>query len=441
MRFKLILGVVLSMSAVAFGQVTRLDNETSFSASAMRLDFGNNQMVVAQDGAEAGEVFSVWGINFVGSSSSALTFSPVVRRKDLTEGQIPIGTGSYYVDSVINRSREGTGSSAGRPLTVDFKIPVRRVGFWLAGVYAGSVNLKAFDVFGNFLGAVDQPAFNPDLDRRTFAGVETTAPQGISKVLIDYGTKDTPEEIERLVVDYVSPSTFTTYLPHIADGPQPEGLRLRSTIIVENLTNAAGAVRLRFLDSLGNPLTLRTDGGSVSVLDLQLGPWGSRRISTSGDSDPLRVGYVKIQSTVPVEGSAIYQVFDLSGRLVTEAGVGSAPARESSVAAAERLLTGNFDSGVAVVNVSQVRTTVGVRIFSEDGIYSGLKIFDLLPGEHRARFFTELFPQFASRDVKMTLTVTSKQPLSVVVLRLNQGLPFSSLPVGSTQLPVTLRPD
>lgn len=428
--------LLLICTTAAYGQIVKV-GEGSFSTATV-LNFGGQERGVTEDQAEAGDLFSAWGVRFVGSDSGFPTIVPSIRKTDVSVSptQPPL-----FAFSLINqRAGSSAWASSSRPLVIDLKMPARQVGLRLVGMVAGSIsaNIKALDSFGNLLGTSDQAASSePQSRRTTFVGIETSAPQGISKIVIDYGTATRPEEVEELLVNYLTVPKFSTYLAQIADGFQSGGTTVRTTIIVENSTNLAAQVRLSLFDSGGNPLSVQINGTAASSRDFSLSQWSSASFTTGG-AGTLQAGYARVESTVPVDSTASFQVLDLNGNLLTEAGVGAAPGRPSAVAAIQKSLNGDFDTGIAVVNTSAAETTVRLRLFDETSQLIGMQGINLGPGQHRAKFFAELFPQYISRDVQATLLVTSSEPLSLVTLRLWRGLPLSSLPVGSTQLPSTL---
>ena len=316
-------------------------------------------------------------------------------------------------------------------MIINFRYPVRRAGFQLEnGTSNSRAIIKAFDALGNALGTIEQDG----LAGETFVGIEATTDPGIFKLTVDYGDGGPDEQIDDLMVDYQSRPTFTTYLAQIADGPLPSGA-LQTTIVVSNLTNTTARGELRLLDDGGLPLSFEMNGIPGSTFDLLIPPFSSRSFTSGGNALPPTPGYACIQSTVPVDGTAIFRVLDAQRNVTSEAGVGASVGRMTVVGAVQKFASGNFNSGVAVVNTSGQNTRGRIRLYDPSGtlVASNTDDLDLGPGEHVAKFLHELFSGVAE-DFEGTVVVTADQPLALVVLRtIAGGLVISSLPAGSTQ--------
>lgn len=136
---------VLTISLLAgsvLGQVTKLMDESSFSQSAVRIDFGTTQNGAALEGAQVGKLYSGWGLTFVGSGSTIIRFQPFMRKRDFG----PTISLPTWVYSVVNWTGN-SGSSANHPLVVNFDRPVRRAAFRLPGKTGINASLSAFDEF------------------------------------------------------------------------------------------------------------------------------------------------------------------------------------------------------------------------------------------------------------------------------------------------------
>jgi len=167
---------------------------------------------------------------------------------------------------------------------------------------------------------------------------------------------------------------------------------------------------------------------------LSVPPQGLRRFTSSGTSDPAVQGYARIQTDVPVDGLAIFQILNAAGNPTSEAGVGSSAAFSESVAAVIRQVQGTIDSGVAIANVGTETAAVTAQLIDLNGdvVASNNSLFDLEPNSHTAVFLPAIFPTVPA-DFQGTLILSSSQPLTTTVLRTASGLVLSSLPVGSLQ--------
>ena len=192
---------------------------------------------------------------------------------------------------------------------------------------------------------------------------------------------------------------------------------------------------MRLLESSGAPLGVDLDGTVLEMLDLTIPPSTTLSFTSRGDHDLPSSGYAVIQSNVPVEATAIFQILDDDGNVFTEGGVGSTSGRVSQVGAVQRFVQLGVNSGIAVVNSSDAASDATAFLLTSSGEVIQVEEgqLDLLGGQHRAVFLDELFGDLPEGDVEGSLLVTSDQPLAIVVLRTIFGLVSSSLPVGSTQ--------
>lgn len=232
-------------------QVKRLaDPQRDFPSSAVLLGFSQ-----AQDGAEASEIFSKWGVLFSGEAGTP-------RIREITQ-RFDIHILPPRLTTL--RNEPDSGSSASRALIINFQFPVRRVGFALGNGNENTLaTMKAYDAAGNLLGTLTQEVQK----NGPFAGIESLADSGISKVTIDYGGSERAEEISSLIFEYVSRPRFTTFLPQVGDGRLPSG-SLQTTIMVMNLAVSTAKTAVHLLDSNGQPLSLVFEDGTLaSKLDL-----------------------------------------------------------------------------------------------------------------------------------------------------------------------------
>lgn len=407
---------ILLLAAVIFtgpleAQVTKLSNTNAFGSESAEVDFEQ-----LRDGTDAGSVLGGWGVTFRAPGSS----TPVVRT---------IGAASVF--SNVLRNENAGESSSDIPLIVNLKHPVERIGFVLAnGEEATQVTIQAWNDLGTDLGTIQENG----LEESTFVGIETSDPDGISKLLISYGASANEEQINSLLIEYVERPEFVVYLAQIGDGPIPGTGNLTTSIVVSNLSASTAMATLRFFDEEGNPLSLTTGEGADDTIEMTIQPFSSRSLETDGSSDPAIAGYAVIESNVPVEGTAIFRVSS-SGDIVTEAGVGSAQGLHRVVGAVQKFQAGNFDSGIAVVNTSDSNSDGRIELYDEDGNLVGSDdgLLDLAPGEHVARFLPQIFGSLGGQDFAGTLLITSDQPVATVILRTGNGLVLSSLPVGSIE--------
>lgn len=415
MHFRFLLLVVLLFHFPAlFGAVTKITDGSVFSGESVAINF--EQLA---DGSLVATVYDGWGVQFGESDQSQPAIHTI---------SSALGTFNNVVRNINPQD-----SSANVPLILNFLKPVSKVGFVLGnGTDATQATISAFGPDGTELGSIQQD----ELDEPQFVGISTDDSGGMSKVVLSYGAAAEEEQIDNLTFEYVTREQFEVALAAVGDGPIDATSMFRTTIVISNLTNSTAVGEIAFFrgEGVATSITVEDEGGLVTEnsFDFAIQPFRSRTLVTTGESDPIFSGYARIGSNVPVEATAIFQVVTPEGELLTEAGVGSAVGKVISVGAAQRFTVGNLNSGIAVVNLGSAATTASVRFRSESGATSNIGI-PLEPGEHLAKFLSEMFEQFANDDFQGTLTISSSQPLALIILRTVQGLPFSSLPVGSTQ--------
>jgi hypothetical protein len=284
---------------------------------------------------------------------------------------------------------------------------------------------------GQDLGQVNQTG----LESPAFLGVETSSNRGIAKLLLSYGNTETAERIDFLLLEYRARPQFETYLAQVGDGPPGAG-SLQTTIVVSNLTNSTAIGELAFFDEQGQPMQLLVNGTMGSAFDFSIESFSGRSFATSATSQPVKVGWAKISSNVPVGGTAVFGILGGDGSVETEAGVGTSEGSSYSIGAVQKSLEGNFDSGIAVVNISDQVATARIDALDQNGDLVAVNsqlLGDLQPGEHVARFLSQIFEDLADQDFDGTIRITGNAPLAAVILRTAKGKVLSSLPVGSTE--------
>lgn len=424
-RFFLAFFLVSVLIVPVSGQVRKLTSEDipAFSSDSVLFRFSSGKFPL--EGARVNDLLSKWGVIFAGTGSTVqrikvrITFLFDVLTRDMT-------------GALVNETL--TGSSENQPLIVTFKNPSRRVLFRLAGDQSTTVTLKAFDPVGADLGTITHLGLSGGDSVGTLLGIETTAALGMAKIVIDYGGSTVPEQVEELRLDFIARPRFNTFLAQVGDGTAGD-LKLQTVIAIANAgTNPVAKGSLKVFDSSGNPLSSKIDGVSASEFSFELPPGASKTLTTAGDG-PLKAGYAKIESSAPLEATAVFRTLAGStGALISETGVGSAMGKITLVGTVQRFLQTKVDSGIALVNTSSTATTVEVSIAEEGGgLVTPKAKLDLGPGQHRARFLPDLFPELSSRDFKGSIVIASVEPIAVVILRTVNGLAASSLPLASTE--------
>lgn len=405
-----LLALILSVPAQA--QVSKLMGQDQFSGESVLLKFDEQP-----DGAPARDLYSQWGLTFLGNDA----IQPEVTER--------LNALAMQFNVILNGN-----SSPDVPLIIDFHFPVQKVGFRLGNGASGvTATLTAFDSQGKNLGSVQQ-----SLESDTFVGISTSSSLGISKLLVDYGSSANSEQLNNIIFDYVSRPRFISYLAQIASGPVPGGKSLQTVIVISNMTNSTAQGDLRLFADDGSPLNVDLDGTTDSTFSLSVPAFGTRTFTTT-ETGSLAVGYACIDASTPVQGTAVFRIFDSSGQLNAEAGVSADTPKIRVLGPAQHFLTGDFNTGFAVVNGSDEATTVRVDLFQGTGgplttPPNGQPFnIDLEPHGHAAMFLTEMFHTLADEDFTGTIVISSPKPITVVLLRSSGGLVRSSLQTGSTQ--------
>jgi hypothetical protein len=380
-------------------------------------------------GSSAARIFRKWGVIFRGSGATA----PAVK-------WLPgIGVNPpFNIWSIVN----GGSPNSGEPMILDFDIPARRIGFRLHGEpEAGTA--RGYDTAGRLLGTIDLPR------QPGWIGLESTGVEGISKLVVDYGDTGVAEEIDELVVEFVSgPPSFELYMPQVGDGRavvNGQPVSLASVLRISNLRNeigpgptSDGVVEgvLEFFDDQGQPLLLDLDRDSeTSSLEFSLDPGETLVVRTGGNSDPAKSGYARIRADGPTVATSEFTVLNGAGDILTEAGISAVEPVLRSVGGMASSLEASLDSAVALANPSP-EESVTVRIRVSGAGFDQTENLSLEPGRHVAAFIRELFPSLTQAP-EGSVSISAGVPIAAAILRTRHGLPLSSLQLDSLELAAT----
>lgn len=403
-------GIHLLMGASSMGQIEVLDNRSEFSSDRVVLSFAS-----LQAGAVANEVFTAYGVRFdaVGGGVPTIGFDA------------PAGQAVFFLSNQSDPMDAATSQ-----LIVSFSRPVREVGFLLRheGPDSATFSFTFYNPLGDNLGSFQdqiEPGAAP------FVGFRTPQEEEFSRVVVSYGESPGPEQLVELVLTYVEPPTFDTFVSQVADGVLPGG-GLRTGILIANLANTTNRGRLALFGDDGNPLQLELNGAVGSEFDLNLTARAVQIFETAGGSNPPVQGYAVIETDLPASATGIFQILNSGGDPISEAGVEATTARRLQVATVIRQAGISLDSGIAVANVTDQPASALVQLLDANGsvVASNGNFASLGPRQHAAGFLPVLFPG-VSPDFRGTILISSDQPLAVAVLRTVSGIVLSSLPVGS----------
>ena len=403
------ISILIFLTAPLTAQLNDVSGSPGFSGQSAEFDFKG-----LSDNSDVSDALGEWGVTFQrgdwGTATAVATFA----------------AGSVNIKV---RNLPPSGTSANRPLVINFRYPLSKVGMVLSGGTAQTqVRIEAFGPLGNSLGTVQVSGLEEARD----VAVSTSNVRGMSKLLISYGADAAPEELDNLHVDYLQRPEFVAYLSQIGNGAIGTD-SLQTTIVISNLSNSTAKGEVEFFDSNGAPLEFQIGDSAASSFPLAVPAFSSSSGTTGGAA--LAVGYGRITSNVPIEGTAVFRIVTETGAVRTEAGVGSAKGTVLGVGAVQKAITGGFDSGIAVVNTSDQPASARVDLLDQRGVVIDTNPDVLVLGarQHRAKFLSEIFPDVKDSDFDGTIRFESDVPLAVVILRTGNGLVLSSLPVGTTQ--------
>ncbi|RPJ83670.1 MAG: hypothetical protein EHM18_13490 [Acidobacteria bacterium] len=233
--------------------------------------------------------------------------------------------------------------------------------------------------------------------------------------------------------------------PQIGDGEGAGAGRLQTTIQVMNQAAATEAV-VSFFDSAGQPLALALGERTPSAEHrIHLGRGQSFSGTTAG-TGPLKVGYARVSGGPGLAGAAVYSHSE-NGTTMFQAGVPSSPSISNFGLFFD--VSPSEDNGLALTNTSAAPVDPRFSVIDAEGQTAAVrKLSEVLgralnPGEHVARYVSELFPQLLPDGIHTgVIAVESEQPISPVTLRQNDQ-PGVSFPqdVGTlSAFPVYSRP-
>lgn len=427
--------VALFAAALALGilqsnapaQLTRLDEREAFSEDRKELFFSE----LRQDSGPAGEVYRALGVRFSGEAGSQPRARVIVVRNTIAGNTA----------TVIRNEPVGE-SSADSALILGFAYPLRRAGLRIGNGGADTVaTITALTPRGENLGSIQVTGIDPgndptEVELGPFVGLETDHPEGIATLVVEYDD-ETVEQLAELVLDYLTPRTFRTYIPQVAHG-RAGGLQLRTSFQIKALLSATQRATVRFFGQSGEAMQVPVAGeltDSVTVDVLLVG--GGVQFQTEGEVDAPRVGYACVESSLPVLATAIYTVESEGAGTASEAGISAVTPGFVHVTAVDVNPEAGRNVGVAVANLGEQETFVQFVLVGQDGLVpAGEPNFvsrTLAPGAQIALFGSQIYALLGGAGFRGSLVISSGEPTVVTSLRTVRGLPVSSLSSANTQ--------
>ncbi len=405
--------IITILPGLALGALDEVASRNQFGSEAMRIDFEN-----LTTGTAAAKQLGKWGVEFLEGSHGIPTVSQAYE---------------WGVLTTVIENTPVVGDSADKQMIINFPNPAAKVGF---NVYnlggGGTVVLTAYNAQNELLGTLTKNG----MSNSDFIGVEPSIAQGISSLHISYGSVSDPEQIADISIELVQRPQFVSYLAQFADGQISANSALQTTILISNLSDSTATGSLEFVKMY------ESDPGSGSVpdvVDLDIPPYSAYTFSTPASFTSIVVGYARVSSNVPVEGSGIFRTVDLAGDIISEAGLALAEGAYTYVGGVKQDIARGLKSGIAIVNISGASINASVELYDEDGdlVATNVELLQLEEGWHRAVYLPEMFPQKAGQDFSGTIRIVSNGKVAGVILRSADSgagdVVVSSLPLGTLE--------
>ncbi len=405
------------LSGWTFGALNEVASRSQFSSESIRINFED-----LTTGTVASKQLAKWGVEFLEGSHGIPTVSQAYEWGILT---------------TVIENTPVLGNSSEKQMIIHFSNPAAKVGFDLynLGGSGGAVTLTAYNVQNESIGTLTKNGVH----NSDFIGVAPASAQGISALHISYGASVNAEQVADISIELVQRPQFVSYLAQFADGPIPGTGALQTTLLITNLSDSTAIGSLEFFRSDGTAETVEVNGIVSDQFDLEIPSYSAATFSTPAGFGSLVAGYARISSSVPIEATGIFRTVDTSGGIISEAGLSLEEGAYSYVGGVKQDIAGGLKSGIAVVNISGEAINASIKLYDEDGdlAATNVELLQLEPGEHRAVYLSEMFPQLAGQDVSGSLRIVSSGKVAGVILRsANSGsgdVVISSLPMGTLE--------
>jgi hypothetical protein len=298
-------------------------------------------------------------------------------------------------------------------------------------VVAGPVSLMVKQ--GNHMAEFAWQRFT-NIPANFVGSIYVTSDQNVEAVALRYDNMnlDTSLQVFSTIPVLIDEVATSLYFPQAADGGG-----YRSNLILVNPNTAAASAKLEFFDDNGNPVAFSIGGSSQTSVTVNVSGKGVARIATDGIAPSVSVAWVKVTSSQPIGGSAIFQTVTTLNQITSEAGVASSAAASHVVSYAfsskDAVLGPTAASGLAICNPGSTRANVTLQLRDTFGNVAAARQFVLPVNGHVAGFFSGANQWFPTGfdNFEGTLEVIADQPVSAVALRYdNLGLTvFATIPV------------
>jgi hypothetical protein len=221
------------------------------------------------------------------------------------------------------------------------------------------------------------------------------------------------------------------YFAQIADG-QFSGGRWQTALTFVNTNDTAASAELRLFGSDGGPLTVDFGSGQASRFTLTVPAKSSLSIASRPTTLPVRSGWARVYSDVPLVGSASFRLW-----------LGSQAAQEVTappvLPVIDYVSFANRDLGVAIANPNNRTLRVDAYLKLASGAVVGPSRISLPPFGHTAFNVRDWFPSADSRDAFLSLEAVDRPQDEFLAWTMNTDASgtFSSIPPGGITPPIS----
>ncbi len=204
------------------------------------------------------------------------------------------------------------------------------------------------------------------------------------------------------------------YFPQFVDGGG-----YATTLIFLNTSLGLETGAFQLLDDNGAPLVVNQVGGTAdSSFKYSIPPGGAYRFQTDGFPTTTKAGWVRLtpdpQTSTPV-GAGVLS-YNPGNVLVTESGIPSSPSTTHARVYVD--LSGTYDTGLAIANLSGINADVTINAYQSDGATQVGKgnSLQLAGSGHTARFANELIAGLPGGFVGV-IDISSAMPFAALTVR------------------------
>ena len=221
------------------------------------------------------------------------------------------------------------------------------------------------------------------------------------------------------------------YFAQIADG-QFDGGRWQTALTFVNANDSDALAEVQLFASNGGPLQVDFGNGLASKFPIVVPAGGSLTIASRPTTLPVRSGWARVFSDVPLMGSASFRLW-LAGRAVQEV---TAP---PVLPAIDYVSYANRELGVAIANPNNRNLSVQAILQTAGGSTLGPVLITLPPFGHTSFNVREKFPPAGSGDSVLSLGAVDRPRDEFLAWTMNADASgtFSSLPPGSVTPPIS----